>query len=1183
MDNVINTYRKLKYLTDTIDESTSERLREYTDELTVPLNSLPITSSIQGKTLKKATSATSSSASIASRKSSEPSPVAFNINTTNSAINPTIPEIDHDSGNDTDLEEDTNAMFTRDQFHIRNDQLFSENAATSKELVDLLSGLSNEEIQPILDEIITTTYELDEQRQESQYEENYDLFVSLIQKMKHSSSLRIEQLSHSLQLLIHRQKEIFDITLEKYKQEYGFYRMKNRHAELINQIQKYSFKLSEIKYELSLKQEEFNISAEELRNRYEQELEAMIRKLLQTIEEKKEEVNALTNKHQNIQTDIDRICNDLSLILHELDREEKAKAYAAIYGSNKKFIDNRPLPTLPKITTEKIEEAFAQARIDKSSITATSPKKVKNESKTSSNGKSPNNRSPKGPTIPNQKGSKSNRSPTQQPTSVIVPESDKVEPVVEELDSNHIFQVFPFLDTREITEDMVIESLKIADALLLEVEGKKKELQQQEEKMNEEKAKTQNLLKSEDNKALERLKLMVANLEAKIEIDSQRVELLQTLVKNLTSEAKGDYSKSKKKSIHRHPHTNENKDDITQRKTGDLVSGPKPTRTSLIKQAENESGREEDKDQNGSPLEQKEMNVGPTDSLDYNNLSEVEVNVLKYQEFYEKCQGILKVEREKILSREKTPRNRAISIANKSRPISSSVPNVKPFSEYNRELNDSIDSHQLENDAGMNYIQTNDGAPLNEKPVIKRLITPQQVGKIHKIMEMFDYYTNLNDLSDVDKMNNTLIPYSNTPLGWNSASSTAKASGGGGISGMESPVKSRGSTHQTRMSSPSRSVRSLSPSKSIIQISTFPNEERVADLTATSPSNQLPEIEVSNTRSTSGRRAAITSPHSKSVSPRSNSPREEGDNKRVSRVASKGSREKEKGYQLALALQEQENSDFFSENYGYKLAIEQVSTIYNILLKWNHPAADQLSASNIVNNSIILQTDREENELLTIEVLKSQIQSLLMKCKGLYRQNTYYHSIIKDLSKELIHDIKKNSQYTTELIAEISNLRWGQNTLPGKYQLEIDASKERLMQLKKECKIWEGKVSKRRVTNIRLSNLLSENSKNVRKSLPLKSSFQMVQAIVQENHVVENKEIQKPKSHMPILYSSSLSHGPQPFASIPMQSEMIVSSTSSNPQRNGIDRPDTQHSDLGIDLFSTPAQPLQPRESTTNK
>jgi hypothetical protein len=842
--------------------------------------------------------------------------------------------------------------------------------------------------------------------------------------------------------------------------------MKTRFLELMNQINKYSMKLSELRYELSLKQEEFNSSAEDLRLRYEQELESLIRKLIATIEDKKLEISNLQAKQNSIQADITRICNELSLLLHELEKKEKNKNYLQLFSAN------RGVPEIKNITNEKIEAALST---ESSKIVDGSPSKGDQ----SSTGKMKNTKQKKflgnvsggsksnkiinhlsKVTINKDHQSKSEDSPMNSTLdSQAIQESSTVSTLPDNVlnddnDPNYIFTVFPFLDTNEITEEMVLESLKITDKLLMDFEDKKRELSIQEEKVNSEKNKIQNLLRSEENKTLERLKLTVNNLQEKIESDGKRGELLQTLIKNLSSEGKVTHRKSK------------------------LLT---PSISNKDRKGNDDSKSAENKTENFAMDLSSQPSEPSKAQLKVSSvpvLNEIEHNVIKYQELFEKCHSIIQTEREKVFSR---GRSREAVMEN-------APTNFKPFNPSNdsSKLNFKENYHA---DSNYRSEQRAQIAALEHKRNIKRIVVPHQISKIHKAIEMFDYYGNLPELSEIEKIQNTLLPYTNFPM----SRSANRASA------TDDLKKGSTSQKQSLPSSPLNKSRPLSQ-KSV----TFTSIEEVQFKAENADFDMLP---TTHQQSSQGRRSAISSRSSiRSKSPEllaALSATVDQFNKQFSGekvLQTPSTTPKSRGYQLTLKMEEQENRQFFLQDYGFKLALEQISSIYNLLLKWNHPGSANPS---LLNGNIVVQTDQEENNLVTIELLKSQIEQLLAKIKSLYRQNTYYNSIIKDLSKDLVSNMKKSSTLQTELYSEIRDIKWNQNSLPGKYQMEMDILKERILTFKKECKVWEDKVAKRRLTNIRLSQMLSESSKTVRRSLPVRNQIKMVPAILKDSYPLE--------------------------------------------------------------------------------
>jgi hypothetical protein len=398
---------------------------------------------------------------------------------------------------------------------------------------------------------------------------------------------------------------------------------------------------------------------------------------------------------------------------------------------------------------------------------------------------------------------------------------------------------------------------------------------------------------------------------------------------------------------------------------------------------------------------------------------------------------------------------------------------------------------------------------------------------------MFDHYCHLPEATEIDRMENILIPYSNTPLSkTNSGTNTnpttataAPASSSAGNNNNTTNITNASTNHSSSGSRGSPMKRSVvfnslidfdgpspappsAPKPSSKSSRSMPSHHDPAFASSLANANAFRLItprskgggavggrnSPSSGPGTANRNTRSTTPADLDpdleglVAPAPSSSATTSSNPVSAPVTTTKKSAVQSKYQLSLDLEAKEKSEFFFQNYGYKLAMEQLSTILSLLLKWNskknQESQDKVTTTENATTGgkeVIIQSDFEGNELLTIELLKNSINANLAKCKNLYKQNAYYNNMIKELSKEMIVEMKKSDTLYNELIEEIIITKWHQNTLPGKYQEEIEILKERLIELKKEHKIWEGKVAKRRITNIRLSQLLSQNSKMIRK------------------------------------------------------------------------------------------------------
>ena len=169
---------------------------------------------------------------------------------------------------------------------------------------------------------------------EAEMQRNKFVFESLVDKARSDDQVRVGKLKECLQRLKNKQKEMVFRSLDDFKKAHYYQRIKNRLLELDNLLVKNKALLAEKKYALQLKKAQSNISAEELRKRFEYETEQQVRHLLEQVEKRKHEVEELTRKNHGIEEEIEKLLKDMSLLLYDLEKEEKTQQQLHPHGGN---------------------------------------------------------------------------------------------------------------------------------------------------------------------------------------------------------------------------------------------------------------------------------------------------------------------------------------------------------------------------------------------------------------------------------------------------------------------------------------------------------------------------------------------------------------------------------------------------------------------------------------------------------------------------------------------------------------------------------------------------------------------------------------------------------------------------------------------------------------------------------
>jgi hypothetical protein len=150
--------------------------------------------------------------------------------------------------------------------------------------------------------------------------------LSHVESAKTQSSKRMEKLYVVFERVQHAQKTVVDKIIKQVRQEAGLPKLEEREGELKDQVATLQQTLKEKKETIQRNNREKQLSAEELRKKYEQETEDRIRTVVTTIEQKTKELATLTAANEKLKGSQSTVQNDLGKILQELGQEEKAAA-----------------------------------------------------------------------------------------------------------------------------------------------------------------------------------------------------------------------------------------------------------------------------------------------------------------------------------------------------------------------------------------------------------------------------------------------------------------------------------------------------------------------------------------------------------------------------------------------------------------------------------------------------------------------------------------------------------------------------------------------------------------------------------------------------------------------------------------------------------------------------------------
>lgn len=907
----------------------------------------------------------------------------------------------------------------------------NDDGLSTQKLIEELEDMASKEYEPIHVEVKGLN---DEEMQR-----NHMVFMSLVDRAKRDGHRRIERLKESFEQVTAHQKQIMRQAIDDYKQHRGFHRLKNRILELQNQLSKQRTLLAERKYQYDIRKAESTQSAEELRTKYEFETEELIRSLLTTIDAKQHELEALQQRHEAIRKDIDRICKDLSVVLHDIEKEEKARL-GKRHG-RRTHINSKPKP-------ENVVSAPSLDDIDSESTK--SPAKAKKDEEVT------------------------------------------------------IIDVFPFIKVGELSDEMIQQTYQLVDESASILRAKQEEKEYAEQRLAAKKNELAAILKSEESKALERLKKMVVGLEAKIDSDEKRAALLESLIKNLEQDQKtgANAGKTGNKGVLA-PGASSGKDSggkssgLAHRRSrnvaygggaggagGKDVSGDRQRFDdehvdsdddgAARRNADDADDDADEVDTGGAPAdierrrlrslerqakkrmsERKKPATGAAESVASEGSSSLSFGTNDSNKFQALQAKFLQTAAPPAPHRADSPPKEISFASPAERPGSTSTAANAATKATTPQTGARPGSKPAT--AG------SDAAGEDSRPgtVAQRFIAPSQLTKIVQTMEAFEQF--LRPPAWALGASNVLIPYSQRPL--LPVASAPKPA--------QSPSDTDAAASRVPFASTSRGGGSQGA-----RTSSGPAPPSAPRSAKTPSSGGGPGRLMIEAHGIDGLGAQSLE------QPRTLTQRLEDQ----LLAASRDDRHRLLSREEKATLEEEKaKQDYFMQSFGFHLALDQLQMLMELLTNWGGTAPEQTTLENLkevlapakgTTNILttVMKVRTEEEELEDLERMRHQTQEVLLSLKLAYRQNKGLHHVLKDTTKLVQNETRRCDDVKRQLFAEIEGLRWEQHLQPGQYQQEMRALKEKIAELKGELRMWETKIRQQSKSNNRMSQALTDET-----------------------------------------------------------------------------------------------------------
>lgn len=643
------------------------------------------------------------------------------------------------------------------------------------------------------------------------------IFVSLVDRAKREGNIRVERLAQAMQKMKNTQEETLHNIIEAFKVKNNFQRLQNRIIELDHQLGRSQALFAEKKYTYNIRKAENNASAEELRIKHEAEMETTIRGLLGQVDSKTKEVEHSRYKQDTLRKDIDRQCHELSQLLFDIEKEEKERLKELKNKQNNSRMGN--------IIRKKLLSKNNFNIISSDTLATTN---------SGSNPSSPTRRSSLNNT------NNSDMQQSQQELSIL--------------------DVFPFITVGSITEEMLKEAENMTQSVKTQLEEQLLVTEAAEQRLAGKKSELAAILKSEENKALERLKKMCGNLEIKIDSDSKRATLLETLVKNLEKEKDGSsgggVGGGSRMSSRGNSRAVSRLGSSSNRRSSSRGKGDKDDNSSTSSDDNNNTSNTTNKKQKKMKINNRSSSIASLASAGTNTTqtthdsekyvalqtkflqatrevrksTKLQMKEQRRHTQQQEQQGQQQLQLQQQKSRNSTvvvavggtsltapfsavdatslvqpQQQQVVSVMGKAELLFTDTPSKMMVPTHPSSLSPvpSLPSTTFNNNSDGDSDSVNSTLTLPNVPKIRRVIAPHQTGRIQAALDMLTLFTTPS-FSNANRGNNSnvLIPFSHSPVNNNTSSAAANNVRQGISRGQRSQVNSASSSNGNNNNSP---------------------------------------------------------------------------------------------------------------------------------------------------------------------------------------------------------------------------------------------------------------------------------------------------------------------------------------------------------------------------------------------
>ncbi|KAJ1410260.1 hypothetical protein B484DRAFT_402959 [Ochromonadaceae sp. CCMP2298] len=202
----------------------------------------------------------------------------------------------------------------------------------------------------------------------------------------------------------------------------------------------------------------------------------------------------------------------------------------------------------------------------------------------------------------------------------------------------------------------------------------------------------------------------------------------------------------------------------------------------------------------------------------------------------------------------------------------------------------------------------------------------------------------------------------------------------------------------------------------------------------------------------------------------------------------------------ARLMQEEDDAKFYAQNYGLKLALEQLQSLLDTL------AGGSGGGGSSKTPAFSPTFHTEEKERTAVQDLRAEISRLIKRIRQSHYAGLDVKALRRSQKKDLAQRLGERDRLCKEMLHETQNAHWPMGMKAGQYEHQAAEVRGRLKDLRRSVRLWDSRCSIRRHKNLRLSQLITRDGQVARNKAVQEAATAAREAAAAEAAVLAAKQ-----------------------------------------------------------------------------